>query len=102
MKIVNHAEFLSLPTGTVFSKFSPMVLDELCIKGETIGAGDFAYESLSSPVSYGQLESMMEGNITFAPFGQMQRDGCFDNGQLYLVWDVVDVVDLIKQLQGTL
>ncbi len=55
MRIVGEEEFLSLPSSTVYSKFTPYVFDKLCLKGETDG-NSFTYLSLTDSVSCSDYE----------------------------------------------
>lgn len=107
MKIVNRETFLSLPAGTVFSKYSPCIFGDLCIKGDTLDhCDDFLYQGIVDEIEAGgmgefsmRLESATQHGTELAMnFDQMGRDGCFDADQLFAVWSAVDVMKLVKRL----
>ena len=49
MRIVNRAEFISMPAGTVFAKYEPCFFEHLQIKGESIifeNGDDYMYQDI--------------------------------------------------------
>jgi len=111
MKIVNRNEFLKLPPGTIAMKYQPCVFGEIFIKEETIGeSGDFF---LQYPLTCTQSETTVEevGLLFDAQenktslkmdFDCSQRDGCFDEKQLFAVYEKTDLEGLIKRLNDCL
>jgi hypothetical protein len=116
MRIVNRTEFLAMPEGTVFAKFpeqpdDPSRMDlaysELIgIKGGTIG-NDFGVQPLvpffEEANSDGDwldvMVAMIAGKQSPAvEYDYMGRDGLFDSGQLFMVWEKDDVRRLIARL----
>ena len=100
MRIVNRKEFLSLPANTVFSKYEPDVFEGLMIKGATIFDGktaiDFFYDDIDGAIEVeGSSEHGVNVNIDFSSGG---RDGCFENEQLFAVYENDDVRALILRL----
>lgn len=119
MKIVDRETFLKLPEGTVYSEFNPCVFGELCIKGESIGSeengfGSWCYQPIADAVETngpgdigGQLfdlteDSLANGTSMKMDFDCSQRDGFYDEDQLFAVWERQDVEALIARLQETL
>lgn len=106
MKIVDRKTFLSLPENVVFSKFSPNVFEELQIKGETLtGVGDFYASDIGSDASRVDdwreafTNAKSEGMSLPMDFESICRDGCFDEDQLFAVWEKADIEGLIERLK---
>jgi len=106
MKIVDLMTFLTMPAGTLFSKYQPCVFDNFCIKGDNIGEMDFGYQDLVGAVDgkyEGEVAFLLEDsqyNGTSVPldFDCGSRDGCFDEKQLFAVWELKDLEQLIARL----
>lgn len=109
MKIVDRETFLSLPSGTLFSKCEPWIFDHLTIKGPTCG-NDFMEQQIVDAVNANDtgehidlLEDSLETRSSIPlDFHSMGRDGCFDRDQLFAVWERQDVRDLIDRLSEAL
>lgn len=110
MKIVTRKGLMELRKGTVFSLYRPCVFDCLSIKDSPPGWGDDflvcdlvgAVEHHDSDDLIEKLDKMERGESFPADFESCGRDGCFDNDQLYAVYERADVEKLIKRLQETL
>lgn len=111
VKIVNRKTFLEMPPGTLFQNYRPCTSGSLCAKDETMG-NDFLLQPLegvsamewdSSDQMVERLEEMRDNGASH-PLGLdcLGRDGCFDNDQLFLVWERADVEALIARLQSAL
>lgn len=106
MKIVNRSTFLSLPTGTVYSKFELFDFGDLHIKGDTIGSDDFCSLHIAGAIRCDGSdealdildESMKIGGSFVMDFDCEIRDGCFESEQLFAVWETADVAALINRL----
>jgi len=110
MKIINRKQFLETTEGTIYSKFDPYIIDGLYIKNESLG-NDWYYQDLIS-----SIECNDSGEYTDKLFkakndpeyelrqdyNTSQRDGLFDETQLFLIYDKDDVVKLMKALFETL
>jgi len=109
MKIVDHKTFMAMPPDTLFSKWRPCCFDELTIKGDSISCDFFAQDIASAIEPFG-LESLSETCDRSAETGEQisidlecqGRDGCFDDEQMFAVWEAADVVKLIERLQKCL
>lgn len=109
MKIVNRETFLALPEGILFAKYEPNVFEDLCIKGETWG-NDFLVQQITDAIAYQGSddfgdrldESQSTGCSLPMDFNRLGRDGCFDDDQLFAIWERADVEALIARLAQTL
>jgi hypothetical protein len=112
MYIVKLKEFLELPKGTVYSGFSPNMIDtELFIKGSTCGELDWVKTQLldaldvDDSVEYNdQLEAMLTDSSVHYPlhFHTTSRNAMYEKDKLFAVWDKEDVEGLINKLQQSL
>lgn len=117
MRIVDRTTFMGLPSGTVYSKYTPCYFEELSVKGDTLtNVGgtpiDWFYQQLVTP-SFAtatdsgqwmeQLDRMQSGESSPPlDFDFAGRDGCFDESELFAVWERADVAGLIARLQKAL
>ncbi len=120
MKIVNRAEFLTLPAGTVFMKFPRQPNDKssynldvegaVSIKEATYG-NDFGVQGLfpdfvgaDDSGAWGDvLISMIEGHESpEVDYYCTGSDGYFDEDQLFLVWNKDDLTKMVARLQEAL
>ena len=107
MKIVNRQEFLKMPEGTVFTKFKPHMFGSLCIKEDSIGDDDFRYTRIHDAVDSDNTvefldimdEAVLRGGKVPMHFNTIERDGLFEEDQLFAVWDDYDTGKLIERLQ---
>ena len=104
MKIVNLTEFRKLPEGTVYSRYEPCYFTGLFIKGDTLEL-DYIEMSLIGNVKSHDTGDFLDkceqpyGNSIPLDFECYGRNGCFEDDQLYAVYERVDVEDLIKTLE---
>ena len=106
MKIVDRKTFIAMPPGTVFSKYEPCVFGDLLIKGDSL-PNDFCYQQIADAIDCsgsGDYEdklflSQETGSSLEMDFDCQGRDGCFDEGQLFAVWERGDVKALILRFQ---
>lgn len=106
MKIVNRAQFLALPAGTVFSKFERHILGDLAIKDATVAGCDFYAQPIAEAVDAhdgsdfaDKLESGIAGADVPLDLDCPVRDGQADDDQLFAVWSAEDVAALVARLQ---
>ena len=110
MRIVDRKMFLVMPAGTLYSKYSPCVFGDLCIKGQTVGDNDFFSQQINDAIQHNSSDEFADALLSAAKTGadlQMDfyfegRDGLFDGDQLFAVWSRADVVALIVRLTRTL
>ena len=115
MKIVDRKTFLEISKPIVFCKYRPQVFEsEMCIKGETLKTingycDDFFYISLLqikasnfTELFYATEKALVEKSSLALDFECVQRDGCFDEDQLFAVFEPEDIKGLINILTGCL
>jgi len=107
MKIVNRKTFLELPNNILFCEFDPNIFGDFCIKTRTL-ENDFCYISLmdfndDGSSKYGCYDifdaSLEKGVIVPLDLDIENRDGCFDDNQLFAVFDANDINSLINKLK---
>lgn len=109
MRIVDRKTFLALPAGTVFAKYEPFYFEELTIKGDT-WKDDFQVQAIADAVDCAgssdfsiQLDmAERTGQSIPMDFYCMGRDGCFNEDQLFAVFEPADLAGLITRLQEAL
>ncbi len=121
MKIINRKEFLVLEESVVFSKYTPSIFDGFYLKlpdKELAQYNSFLYQDLIAPL---ETTSCLDKNIndpTFIDhsdacdmaekqdmpldFNCCDRDGYYDDDQLFAIYSKEDVEKLIKCLQAAL
>jgi hypothetical protein len=105
MKIINLKEFLKLPPGAVFMKYTPSIFSDLMVKKETIG-NDFIYEDIQTGIesdsSGDEMDILFEAEETGKSIkmtcNTSARDGCFEDDQLFAVYEDEDIKGLIFKL----
>ena len=113
MKIVDLPTFLSLPEGTLFTKYRRGNCEELNIKGSSLPETqhinpDFFFQPIADAFDAqgsGHLMKLLheaENNKTSIgmDFNCQMRDGLYEESQLFAVWEEADVEDLIFRLQA--
>jgi len=121
MRIVDRVTFLALPAGTVYAKWGmagkypkgdDLTHGEVAVKGETSAGVDWIVLDLL-PWPEGCQDSMewadaMIAAINGEPTAPLDigdcggRDGLFDKGQLFAVFDRVEVERLVAMFQESL
>jgi hypothetical protein len=112
MRIVNKAEFYLLPEGTVYAVYEPQTWYGLNVKGEVWKDQngkdfEFLYKSLlymvdcqnSAEESDILNSAEHQGTIFKMDYDCYQRDGMFDDNQLYMIYDKEDIRGLIGALE---
>lgn len=120
MKILSRQDFLAMPAGTVFMKFPAQPKDGshidlgydgvIAIKEDTVGE-DFVVQELfpwfecvtDSNDWHDVLIAMLDGQQSPPlEYDSAGRDGLFDEGQLFLVWNRDDLERMIARLNEAL
>ncbi len=108
MKIVTFAEFIKLPSGTLFMDYEPCLFGEISIKEETLESNnDFWRNDLTTDTDtdnpeemYKVLEDSRENGASFKLDVEiMGRNAMYDDKQLFAVYEQKDLDDLISALQ---
>jgi len=119
MKIINRKQFLEAPEGTIYSEFKPCIINGLYIKNESYGlyiknkslGNDWYYQDLINSMDYNDSREYTDKLLKAKDdpkyelrqdYNVSQRDGLFDEEQLFLIYDKDDVVKLMKALFETL
>jgi hypothetical protein len=126
MRIVDRTTFLQMPAGTLYAKFGGeptearcYIFGDLCIKDESRIQGAGPIETRGKPIDWHYVQTvpwpedatdsmkwidtvdgMLAGGES-APldFGTLDRDGLFDEGQLFAVFSGEDARRLVARLQ---
>lgn len=105
MRIVDRKTFLSLPANTVYSTYQPCHFGPIEIKGDSL-TNDWFLQSLDTIKgdSADDREDILEaaesnGESFQFDFDCEHRDGCFEDKDLYAVWENDDILSLISRLQ---
>ena len=115
MKIINKKEFYKLPIGTVYADFEPNIFTSLKIKLENCFdvhgiSYDYFYRDLlvnvkshSSDEFHHILDSAIADKTSFQlDFELIERDGCYDENELFAIYESEDLKGLISQLSQSL
>jgi hypothetical protein len=96
----------------IFVKGKPWVFEDLCVKGDTISDGDqdvdFYNRTLtwidacSSVELFTRLEEMLHKGASYPLETGEGRDGCFDDTDIFLVYERDDLVYTIELFQAAL
>jgi hypothetical protein len=100
MKIISRKEFLELPAGVLFQKGHPWYWEIPLFKGDTIyhegKAIDFHTQSLfdTDPDEHTNVinawEDMLNNKKEYPAESVGERDGCFDDEDLFMIYDEKD------------
>lgn len=112
MFICGRQYFLTLPKGTLFSRYMPSIFQDLCIKKETIydkeQAIDFYYVDLVSNIECSSSDEQNDILSLAERYGSNfsfeyaeNRDGMFDGKGLFVVYTKEDTKKLIDVLLST-
>lgn len=103
MRVYRRAEFLKLPAGTMYAKGEPWALGSLNIKGDTVWNNqDWAtmdpcwVSGQDTGECRSRLEAMLEDGASFPMETEYTRDGCFDESEVFLVFEADDLLKLRK------
>lgn len=107
MRILNLKEFRELPEGTVFMKYVPCCFEELSVKGETLDYDFWDSDIVTDILCSGsdemiQILAKAEHDSSFSVDLDVDiegRDGCFNEDQLFAVYEQKDIDGLIEKLK---
>lgn len=109
MRVYTRQEFLKLPEGTVYCKGQPWAFGGINIKGETIAASDgrlidWYYldpewiDAHDSGEAGARLDEMLSTGASYPMQDAIGRDGCFDENEVFLVYEDADIQKLVGWL----
>jgi len=110
MRIVDLATFRTMPSGTVFQKFTPNAFEGLQIL-ESAEGPDFVATDLCEEIMSGDSSEEADDKVTDmyengsshpVSFENSSRDGMFERSQLFAVWSPEDVTALMQRLAEAL
>jgi hypothetical protein len=98
MKIYTREGFVALPAGTLFARGKPWFFHDLCVKGETYETNqDWYYRPLiwiecaGDADQWSKLHGMLEEGKSEPIAAFEQRDGSFDDDEIFLVYERSDL-----------
>lgn len=99
MRIYDRQAFLQLPPGTLFCKGKPWVFETLQVKEVSLPNDFFCrelqwIEASSSDVAFNRLEAMRATGASFPLETGIGRDGCYDDEDMFLVYEPEDLREL--------
>lgn len=105
MKVYNRKAFMALPDGTIFMKGARWYFNDLQVKHDTLfnDAGepiDWVDTDLTMPASHDsgelsdRLEDMLANGESFPINTDAGRDGCFNDEDLFMVFEKGDLLTL--------
>jgi hypothetical protein len=105
MKIFNRSKFLELPAGTIYAKGIKWAFERLCIKGDSISSYDgqlidwaefdpcgIKWDEYGSFPVEKMEEMLLTGSSCPCDDDGYGRDGCFDDDQIFLVFEKDDLI----------
>lgn len=110
MKIYSRAAFMELPPGTIFAKGVPWTWEGLAEKHDTLKRDDgsnldFIYTPLvdiedggDSGERAARCQEMLETGVSYPLNDTAGRDGCFDDEEVFLVYEKEDLAILAAKL----
>ncbi len=106
MKIVDRKTFLAMPPGTLFAKYEPCNFDVLQIKGESIANIDFWSQRIAGSIDCEDsgefidilLHAQQTGASVPVDVECQDRDGLFEDEQMFAVWESKDVERLLDRI----
>lgn len=107
MQLVDRKTFLTLPAGTVCTKYMTHDNGDIAIKQRTVGDNDWTYTPLDT-ISFidaedadglfDKLEELKPGDVIDTYMATSYRDGLFEKNAQFFVYsqdDVKKIVDLL-------
>lgn len=104
MRIYRRKDFIALPAGTLFCKGKPWYFENLQVKGDTWrfsgGGTEFGNRQLQWIAAHDsgdagdRLDAMLETGASFPLEDAYGRDGCFDEDDLFLVYEKADLEEM--------
>lgn len=109
MRIYNRTDFMKLPAGTIYCKGKPWLWGQISIKGETTAHNDFlemdlaTFDNDSSEDWMNKQEDMLRNGASYPLTDDYYgRDGCFDNDDIFLVYETGDLQTLKVVIESAL
>lgn len=107
MKVVDRKTFLTLPAGTVYCKGVQWAFEGLCIKADSL-ENDWIYldpawaSAHDSSAAMDLLETSLATGSSFDGEDAYGRDGCFDDKDVFLIFEKPDLEALRAHIDRAL
>jgi hypothetical protein len=108
MLIESRQDFMRRPAGTIYCKGKPWFWEQICVKGDTLfhdgKAADWCYRDWAwvsasdSEQAIDRLTLMAEANASFPIEDTEGRDGCFDEQDLFLIFEPEDLAQMAEDI----
>ena len=103
MRIYDRTDFMKLPEGTIYAKGKPWYFEQIHVKAQTLEPNDFVCMALMNFENSGteqwieRLEEMLQAGASY-PMDEdfFGRDGCFNNDDIFMVFEHGDLLTLRK------
>lgn len=107
MRVLNRADFLKSPAGTIYAKGVQWAFEGLSIKADTLGNDWVCLEPAwvsahDSGEAFDRLEQMLHNGASFPAEDSFGRDGYFDDGAIFLVFERGDLETLQSHILAAL
>jgi hypothetical protein len=108
MRVLTKSAFLALPPGTIFCKGKPWFWEDLSVKADTLASDDFGYRTWQwvSANDSGAASDAFERSLSSGESIPIEdaygRDGCFDNEDLFLVFESADLLSMRADIDAAL
>jgi hypothetical protein len=103
MKIIDRAQFLRLPEGTIYAKGKKWLFGNIEIKGETTRDGNDWWslepcwvDAHDSGQAFDRLEEMISTGAEYPMQNSESRDGMNEPDELFMIFGLED----LKELRG--
>lgn len=109
MKIVNRKDFLNTPKGTLWSYYEPSVFRDLNVKTSDKHSMDFdfvyfgligEFNAPNTETYFDICRQMEQGKSVPISLEETQREGLFDEDQLFLVYENDDIKKMVDMLSS--
>lgn len=107
MRVVGRKTFIALPPGTIYCKGVRWAFSDLCIKGDSL-VNDWSYlnpawpDARDSGEAFDILERGLISGESFQSEKAEGRDGCFDDDDVFLIFENADLTTLRGYIDAAL
>jgi len=112
MRILNRAQFLAMPPGTVYATGQPHAYGTWNVKTGNVNDDDWTFDTLDcgaldvqgSGDFHDKMEAMLKDHMVSFPvdFEQTMRDGSYSRLETYCILEPDDIRKLIMRLHQAL
>ena len=105
MRIIDRKRFLACPPSTIYMKGVPFAFEGLCVKGDSL-ANDWIYLPLDTWQNKGDdyadigFHAIESGESIPMNSDGWQRDGCFDEREMFVIYEEADLRALISHAEA--